>query len=171
MSHEQRMKKDATPKTSTAAVLDAVRDLHAQEQLVTREGVAEATGLKLTVVDDRLGVLVDDGEILRIKRGVFKPAVAHPPARTMSKTILPDGWVKIEIGDEILTLTPREDRSLAQLQAGAAAQLAAIEASHHATHLHAELANRILKLERANTALREKQDAGPQMDLLQAAKA
>ena len=153
-------------KTSSTLVLDAVRELHAQEQVVTRENVAEATGLKLTIVDDRLGVLVDEGEILRIKRGIYVPAVVHPPARTMSKTVLPDGWVKIEIGDEILTLTPREDRTLAQLQAGAAAQLTAIEAGHHATRLHAELANHILKLERALTAHKAKTDPD-QLQLLE----
>lgn len=33
----------------------------------------------------------------------------------------PEGWVKLEIGDEVLTLTPQEDPALAPLQAGAAA--------------------------------------------------
>ena len=33
----------------------------------------------------------------------------------MSKTVLADGFVKIEIGDEVLTLTPREDRVLGGL--------------------------------------------------------
>jgi hypothetical protein len=35
-------------------VLQAVQDLHAQEQIVTRETLAEFTGLKLAIVDDRL---------------------------------------------------------------------------------------------------------------------
>ena len=43
------------------------------------------------------------------------PAVKHTPARPMSKTVIPDGSVKLEIGDDILTLTPREDRMLANL--------------------------------------------------------
>lgn len=153
-------------KTSSTLVLEAVRDLHAQEQVVTRENVAEATGLKLTIVDDRLGVLVDDGEIVRIKRGIYVPAVRHPAARIMSKTILPDGWVKLELGDDLWNLTPREARMFAQMMAGESAQLAAIEASHHATVLHAELAVRVLKLERELSAHKARTDPD-QLPLLQ----
>ena len=41
--------------------------------------------------------------------------------------MLPDGTVKYEIGDGVLTLTPAEDRALASLSAGAATQAAAIQ--------------------------------------------
>lgn len=152
-------------RNTTGTVLDAARDLHAQEQLVTREALSELTGLKLSLIDDRTRALVDEGQLHRAQRGVFVPAVAHPPARTMSKTILEDGWVKIEIGDEILTLTPRESRRLAELQAGALTQATAIEAGRQAAVVHAELARRMLALERENRALRCKGNAA-QMDLL-----
>lgn len=71
--------------------------------------------MKLTVIDDRLGTLTDDGMLLRVQRGVYVPAVQHPVAPPMSKAVMPDGTVKIEIGDGMLTLTPREDRALANL--------------------------------------------------------
>ena len=115
-------------RTTLQQILDTVQELHNLEQIVTREAVQEATGLTLTTVDDRLCVLVDNGDILRVGRGVFVPAVRHPPARVISKTVMPDGSVKIEIGDEVLTLTPREDRHLAGMMAGSAAQLTAVEA-------------------------------------------
>ena len=153
-------------RNSTGIVLDAVRDLHALEQLVTRETLAVATGLKMSIIDDRTRALVDDGLLLRKQRGVFVPAVMHPPARPMSKTLLNDGWVKIEIGDEVLTLTPKENRMLAELQAGAAAQFAAIEAGQQATILHAQLAMRVLCVERENQALRALHHGSPQLDLL-----
>lgn len=108
--------------TSTMRILDAVCELHALEQVVTRETVAELTGLKLTIVDDRLRALADDGRLKRVLRGVYVPVEVYPPARSISKTVLSDGMVKIEIGDEVLTLTPREDRALAMLQAGAIMQ-------------------------------------------------
>lgn len=113
-----RNRLDAGKFSSTQRVFDAVCDLHAQEQIATRETVAELTGLKLTVVDDRLRALVDNEKLKRVLRGVYVPMEVHPPARPMSKTILPNGFVKVEIGDELLTLTPREDRTLAQLMAG-----------------------------------------------------
>ncbi|MET3512756.1 hypothetical protein ABIC63_000521 [Pseudacidovorax sp. 1753] len=142
-------------RSTTAIVLEAVQDLHGQEQIVTRETLAELTGLKMTVIDDRLATLVDDGLILRVQRGVFVPAPRHPAARAMSRTLMPDGMVKIEIGDQVLELTPREDRMLANLQAGAAAQLAAIETGRNTAMMAAELAGQIKRLERTVRALRE----------------
>lgn len=140
-------------KSTLLVVLEAVQDLHAQEQVVTRETLAELTGLKLTTIDDRLGVLVDEGDIVRVQRGVFVPAVRHAPARPMSKTVMPDGTVKIEIGDEVLTLTPREDRALANLMAGAAAQAAAVETGRNTALLAAEMAEEIKRLRRRVAAL------------------
>ena len=112
---------------STQRALDAVRDLHAAGQIATREAVAELTGDRLSVVDDRLRVLADDKFIRRLARGAYMPMEQHPPPRVISKTLLPDGTVKYEIGDEVLTLTPAEDRALASLSAGAATQAAAIQ--------------------------------------------
>ena len=43
--------------------------------------------------------------------------------------MLTDGTVKIEIGDDVLTLTPREDRALAMLQVGAVMQVLGIATS------------------------------------------
>ena len=145
-------------KSTTALVLEAVQDLHAQEQIVTRETLAELTGLKLSVIDDRLGTLADDGAILRVQRGVYVPAPQHPPARPMSKTVMPDGMVKIEIGDEVLTLTPREDRALANLMAGAAAQAAAIETGRNTAILAAELSEQVKHLRRQVAALETRID-------------
>ncbi|WP_431106641.1 hypothetical protein [Variovorax paradoxus] len=145
-------------KSTTALVLEAVQDLHAQEQIVTRETLAELTGLKLSVIDDRLGNLIDDGAILRVQRGVYVPAPQHPPARPMSKTVMPDGMVKIEIGDEVLTLTPREDRALANLMAGAAAQAVAIETGRNTAILAAELSEQVKQLRRHVAALEARID-------------
>jgi hypothetical protein len=77
-----------------------------------------------------------------VRNGVFVPAATHPPARPMSKTVMPDGMVKLEIGDDVLTLTPREDRTLATLQAGAATQLAAIEIGHQIAVLTSDISIR-----------------------------
>lgn len=125
--------------TSTQRVYDAVIDLHQLEQIATRETVAELTGLKLAIVDDRLRALVDDERLKRVLRGVYVPVETHPPARDISKTILSDGSVKIEIGDEVLTLTPREDRMLASLMAGTSAQAIAIQTGHTMAQLSSDL--------------------------------
>ena len=135
-------------KSSTELVLEAVQDMHLQEQVVTREALVEHTGLKMTIVDDRIGMLIEDGRVHRVRNGVFVPAERHPPARAISKTVMPDGLVKLEIGDDVLTLTPREDRALAALQAGVAMQFSAINAGFQATELASGLNQRVLRLER-----------------------
>lgn len=145
------------PIPSTKRVLDAVRELRAQDQTATRETVAELTGLKLSIVDDRLRALVDEGELKRLLRGIYELVQKYPPARPMSKTILGDGMLKIEIGDVVLDLTPTEDRNLALLQAGAAAQVAAIETGKQHLFLATELAAKVEALGREIRALKAAQ--------------
>ena len=114
-------------KTSAEIVLEAVQDLYAREQLVTRETLAELTGLKFTTIDDRLAYLVDNGRIRRVQRGVFVPAEQHKPARPISRTLCPDGTTVLEVGDTVMILSPRESRMIGELMAGSSQQYAAIE--------------------------------------------
>ena len=137
----------AIQRTTKQQVLDAIVDLHNAEQMVTREAIQEITGLKLTIIDDRVAVLVDEGLVIRKGRGVFVPAVQHPPARPISKTVMPDGAVKFEIGDTVLDLTPREDRLLASIQAGAALQFLVIDTEQRMTQLGGNLRARVRRLE------------------------
>lgn len=141
--------------SSTQIVLEALQDLHAQEQIVTREALSDVTGLKVAVVDDRLKSLVADGLVARVQRGIYVPVEQHPAARHISKTILPDGTVKIDIGEDVLTLTPREDRMLAALQAGVMMQASAIEVGHQAALQSGELNIRLNRLERVLLRLAE----------------
>lgn len=164
------MKNQSTEKSSTETVLEAVQDLHDQEQVVTRETLADITGLKLTIIDDRLSYLVDSGKIHRIQRGVFVPAPQHPPARLISKTMLPDGSVSIEIGDDyVVLLTPRENRRLGELMAGAGQQFAAIELGHQTSNEMAELYLQIKALKRDLAAVKKqlKDKPVPQIGLLE----
>lgn len=159
-----------TTKPSTEVVMEAIEDLHAQEQVVTRETLAEVTGLKLTVIDDRLSYLVDSGQIHRVQRGVFVPAPQHKPARLISKTMLPDGSVSIEIGDDyVVLLTPRENRRLAELMAGAGMQFATIELGHQTANVLAEQQLQIKQLKRDVHSLRKALRAknSPQIGLLE----
>ena len=106
--------------STTNAIYEAAQELQAMGTEITRHTIAELTQLPIVVVDDRLRALAEDGRIKRLVRGVYAVVKQYPPTRPMSKTVLSDGFVKIEIGDDVLTLTPREDRVLAVLMAGAA---------------------------------------------------
>jgi hypothetical protein len=145
------------PKTSDV-VLEAVQDLHANEHLATREALAEVTGLKLSIIDDRLTHLVNVGQVIRRQRGVFEPAMTHPAARAISKTILPGGLVKIEIGDEVITLTPRENRALGDLMAGAGMQYAALESPKIVGNDLVEMAWKLNRIEQALKRFRRHED-------------
>ena len=136
-------------KSNAETILEAIEDLHNQEQIVTRTTLADLTGLQLSIIDDRLSYLVDSGQIIRVQRGVFIPAPKHRPSRIMSKMVLPDGTVKIEIGDDqILTLTPREARNLGNLRVAEAMQYANIEMGHHMAILQSEISGQVRKLTR-----------------------
>lgn len=137
------------PKRSTAeTILEAIQDLHAREQIVTRETLAELTGLKLTTIDDRLGYLLDNGKIRRVQRGVFVPMEQHKPARLITRTLLPDGTTVLEIGESVIILSPREARMIGELMAGSSQQYAAIEIGHEAARLNAALAGQVSEVRR-----------------------
>lgn len=131
----------ACPKelTSTQLVFDAARELHAQNQKVTRESLREATGLPLHIVDERLRVLTNrDEKLVRLQRGQYKPAEVFHDTRAMSKTILQSGAVKYDIGDDVIELSQHEDRVLFSLVTGSTGSptLLELEARLQAKNLH-----------------------------------
>lgn len=141
------------PKT-LQLVLEAIKDLHAQEQIVDRDMLPTLTGLTLGVIDRCVSLLIEEGMIQRVQRGIFVPVQPQRPNRPMSKTIIPDGWVKIEIGDDhTITLSPSENRALGELTAGAAQQFAAVELGHQAAIMASMLNQRMLRLERLASPL------------------
>lgn len=118
--------------TNKQMVLDAVVDLSNQEQSVTRETLSNVIDLELAIIDEKLTSLVNDGLIHRIQRGVYVPTVTHNQARIISKIVLPCGTVKIDIGDDVWTLTPKEARLIGSLFMSDAMQYSSIETGHHA---------------------------------------
>ena len=135
-------------KSNAEIVLSAVQDLFAREQIVTRETLAELTGLKLTTIDDRLGNLLDNGRIRRVQRGVFVPLEQHKPARPVSRTLCPDGTTVLEVGDTVLILSPREARMIGELMAGSSQQYATVELGHEAARLNAALQAQLREVRR-----------------------
>lgn len=144
--------------TSSQKIWDAMRDLANQEQLITREALVDLTRLKLVIIDSHIKTLKSAGKIVAVVGGVYRISEEYPITRIISKSMLPNGMVKIEIGDEVLTLTPKEDRELASVQCGVALQYASIEAGRASTVLAAQLGEQVKKLSRQVTALQHKVD-------------
>lgn len=142
---------DKSAATSTETVLAAVCELHNARQRVTRYSVAELTKIPMVRVDDRLKVLVEREQIKRVLKGEYVPTKQFEPVRDMSRTILSDGRVKYEIGDDLLTLTPEEDRVLANLTAGAATLAAQIATGRAMAETAEAVVNRVDSMERLLT--------------------
>ncbi|MFG5777968.1 hypothetical protein ACFIQF_12915 [Comamonas sp. J-3] len=138
----------ASEATSTERVYDAIVELYNLGQRSTRHTVQELTGLPLTKVDDRIKALAERERIKRFLKGEYVPVEVHPPARAISKTILAGGLVKVEIGDEVLTLTPTEDRMLATLMAGAATQAGQIETNRAVSEMASTMLAKVEALEK-----------------------
>ena len=133
-------------RNSTDVIFDAVVDLHNNEQIVTRTTLAAILDVKIGIIDDRLSYLVDTDRIMRVERGVYVPVIQHATSRIMSKMVLPDGTVKIEIGDEVLTLTPKEARTLGNLVVAEAMQYSNIELGHNMAMIQSSLTGQVRKL-------------------------
>ena len=155
--------------TSTQRIYDAVCELHALEQIATRETVAELTGLKMGIVDDRLRALVDDGKLKRLLRGIYELVETWPEPRELSCTTLSNGWVKLELGDALLSLTPTEARRAARALGGFAEDARVIETTRShlflATELAAKVESQSRELRNMRELLRGKLDTR-QMELL-----
>ncbi len=141
---------------STERIYQAVRELRALEQIATRETVADLTGLKLSIVDDRLRALADEGRLKRLLRGVYELVEVYPPPRVISRTVLSDGHVVYDIGDLVVTLTPQEARVLAEMSVGAATTAVLIHSAREHMTLATDLAARLERLERLAAMEREK---------------
>ncbi len=173
MQHSTIDKTESTaaskPIPSTERIFQAVRELRAMDQIATRDTVAELTGLKMTVVDDRLRALVDDGKLKRLLRGVYELVESFPAPRAISKTVLPSGAVVYDIGDDVLTLSPQEARVLAELSMGAAGTAVLINSTNQHLYLATELAAKVERLEREMRAHKAHKTNPLQMDLLEQA--
>ncbi len=132
-------------KSTTDQVYAAVQELREQEQIATRDTVATLTGLKMTIVDDRLRTLVDEGRLRRLIRGVYELVQAYPPPRPMFFGILADGFVKLEVGEDVLTLSPQEARRIARGLSGMAEDARMLESTREHMFMVQDVAARVEK--------------------------
>lgn len=102
------------PASNRQVVLQAITDLCAAGRQASRQAICDFTGLKMSIVDDHVKNLKDDGNIRLVVNGVFE-VVDQTPDRAVSGTIVPSGRYKLEIGDTCLDLTLREARNVGLL--------------------------------------------------------
>ena len=92
--------------------------------------------------------LIETNQISRAERGVYVPVITHAPSRPICKYILPDGTVKIELGDQIITMTPKESRYLGNLMVAEAMQFSNIELGHTVSVMQNQVVDQMRRFER-----------------------
>jgi len=108
------------PSPHTDVVYQAVRDLSTESAIARREALRKRTGLPYSIIDEAIKRLrEDEGSVYRLRSGAFVP-IDRYEEEAISATVLIDGHVKLEVGDQLLTLTPRGCAKIMGLLVGAA---------------------------------------------------
>lgn len=138
----------AAARTTAQIIWDTIQDLHQQDQVVTRDQLSVLTGLKMSIVDDHVSRLIENGRVRRLRAGVFVPVAPMPDPRPVSMTMMPGGVSKMEIGDFCVDLWPTERRMLASLLVGDAVQYSNLQAAHDANFAVGTIWEELKKLKR-----------------------
>ena len=104
-----------------SAILCAARRLWEAGEYITRGNLITATGMTEPICDSTLRAMVDQGLINRSIKGVYQlPECANIELRAVSATWIPNyGGLKLEIGDECISLRLEEARLAALALYGA----------------------------------------------------
>lgn len=149
-------------KSSRDQVYDAILELTDSETPAKAPDIARVTGLAMPIVYDSIKALKQRGRIFS-DNGAFFAADEVQETQAVSHTILPDGRVKLEKGDQVMDLNPREARALAKTLAGSVEQAAVILMQHRQNEMQAQ----IRRLHRLVERLRQQVGyVNPQMEIV-----
>lgn len=99
---------------------------------VGRQRLAQITGYKLNVVDEHIKTLKNiEGRVYSETPGYFQPVAQFAPDRDISVTVLTSGMRKIELGDDVLEVTPHEWAVLGSLASGSGRDYAERQDERH----------------------------------------
>lgn len=123
-SEAQALAKLNGRKSSRDLVYDAIAEMSDSEMPARTPDIVSVTGLSSAVVSDSIKELKRRGRIFS-DNGQFLVSEMHQETQAVTQTILPSGALKVEKGDVVLDLTPREARNLFGM-GGAYTQQAAV---------------------------------------------
>lgn len=152
-------------------IWQTILELRNTERRINRRALADLTGLKPGIVDDHVERFIEKDQLRRAGNGELEVVEQFPATRPFSKTVLPDGLVRLEIGSDMLELTPSEARVIAREFAGHLQELAQTDAANRAVVLCHELARELKDARSQIKALRAlvpttTSRETPQLDLL-----
>lgn len=139
-------------KSSRDQVYDAILELSDSETPAKAQDISRVTGLAMPIVYDSIKALKQRGRIYS-DNGTFFVCGEYQPAQPVYHTAMPDGIIKLEKGDQILTLNPREARALAKTMGGVLEQAATIVMSYRQDEQHAQIRRLKRQIERLEESL------------------
>ena len=146
-------------------VFEAIRQINDAGGEPTRERILAMAGLKPTTMDDRIKVLRGEGMISPHKQ-CYRPLHQHIAAQAVSCTAMADGVLKIEKGDQLMTLVPAEARQLGSMLQGKSLEASALERVQEMELRMVEMAQQLRDVQRRYKALKDFKSAGsPQQAL------
>lgn len=141
--------------TTAHLVWDAVLSLAAEERSISRQVLRDVTGLALSIIDDHVERLIQRDKLRKVGKGLLEVVQRFRESRPFCLIDLPNGELKVEIGDDLLELTPNEAMRLGRSLMGRARALDDLEDSNKALIRVSELAYRVRQLEQQNRALKQ----------------
>lgn len=155
---------EATP--TLMLVFEAIRQINDAGGEPTRERIVAMTGLKPTTVDDRIKVLRGEGMISPHKQ-CYRPLHQHVAAQAVSCTAMADGVLKIEKGDQLMTLVPAEARQLGSMLQGKSLEASALERVQEMELRMVDMAQQLRDVQRRYKALKDFKSVGSQQQALE----
>ena len=143
-------------------VWDAAVELRNTERRINRRALADITDLTPGIVDDHVERFIERGQMRRAGKGDLEIIECFPLSRAITKTTLPNGLVKLEIGNEVLDLTPTEARLLARDMAGHMHELAETDAANKGVVLAYEVARELKEARKRIAALERLVNLAPE---------
>lgn len=129
-------------RTTSETIWQFCLTLHnAGSRAISRPVIAKGTGLKMVIVDDHVTRMVEQGRLRRVGAGMVEVVEQFPCNRPISKTVLPDGSVIMEVGDEVSKWTPGEAHVVGAMLHGEATLYAQLRGDRDQT-------DRVARLER-----------------------
>lgn len=110
------------PESPSVIIKQAIIDLTNANRVCSRQVISMTTGLKLSIVDDHLKTMLDNGILRRPVNGIVELVEDGPVDRHVSVTYLNNGRVKLEVGDHVLDLSLREAKNIGAATAGTGLQ-------------------------------------------------
>ena len=135
-------------------IWDTILELRNSERRINRTALAALTGLKPGIVDDHVERWIEKDQLRRAGNGELEVIEQFPASRPVSVTGLRSGLVKLEVGSDLLELTPTEARDIARWFHGFVHELAQTDAANRAMVLCHELSRELKEARREIKALR-----------------